>query len=392
MIQKKISIFIVLLTVFFSGKAQGIEFFHGTWKEAMAKAKAEDKPLFVDAFAKWCGPCKSMAKNVFTQDEVGKFYNTNFINLKLDMEETDGVTFGHSYPVQAYPTLFFLDGDGKVLKLVKGGQTPEGLVSLGNEALKKIDRSLRYEDQYKAGDRSFDLMYNYVKALNAAGKPSLKISNDFLANNPQLTDIQRLKFILEAAVDADSKLFDQVIEDKSKIEKEVGKAYYIEKCKSALAASSKKAVDYEMESMLNDAKIKAEKTLPDDEAEIFIAGAEMQFFKAFKNEEKYMTAYKKLAKNVDDDPVKLKEIVTDIIRSYKDHPKMILDAADYASQIYELKDDMESLTQYCSILVLGKQAEKAIKVVNKAREKAEKSGAELSPYDNLLSFLNSKKS
>ena len=392
MIQKKISIFIILLTVFFSGNAQGIEFFHGTWKEAMAKAKAEDKPLFVDAFAKWCGPCKSMAKNVFTQDEVGKFYNTNFINLKLDMEETDGVTFGHSYPVQAYPTLFFLDGDGKVLKLVKGGQTPEGLVSLGNEALKKIDRSLRYEDQYRAGDRSFDLMYNYVKALNAAGKPSLKISNDFFSYYPQLTDIQRLKFILEAAVDADSKLFDQVIENKSKIEKEVGKAYYIEKCKSALAASSKKAVDYEMESMLNDAKIKAEKTLPDDEAEIFIAGAEMQFFKAFKNEEKYMTAYRKLAKNVDDDPVKLKEIVTDIIRSYKDHPKMILDAADYASQIYELKDDMESLTQYCSILVLGKQAEKAIKVVNKAREKAEKSGAELSPYDNLLSFLNSKKS
>ena len=137
MIQKKISIFIVLLTVFFSGNAQGIEFFEGTWKEAMAKAKAEDKPIFVDAFAKWCGPCKSMAKNVFTQDEVGKFYNTNFINLKLDMEETDGVTFGHSYPVQAYPTLFFLDGDGKVLKLVKGGQTPEGLVSLGNEALNK---------------------------------------------------------------------------------------------------------------------------------------------------------------------------------------------------------------------------------------------------------------
>ena len=39
MIQKKISIFIVLLTVFFSGNAQGIEFFEGTWKEAMALSR-----------------------------------------------------------------------------------------------------------------------------------------------------------------------------------------------------------------------------------------------------------------------------------------------------------------------------------------------------------------
>jgi len=36
---------------------QGIDFFHGTWEEGLAKAKAENKILFVDAYAEWCGPC-----------------------------------------------------------------------------------------------------------------------------------------------------------------------------------------------------------------------------------------------------------------------------------------------------------------------------------------------
>lgn len=85
---------------------EGIQFFHGTWAEALEKAKIEDKLLFVDAYAQWCGPCKVMAKNVFTQKKVGDFFNENFINLKMDMETTDGASFGHKYPVSAYPTLF----------------------------------------------------------------------------------------------------------------------------------------------------------------------------------------------------------------------------------------------------------------------------------------------
>lgn len=60
-----------------------------------------------------------MAKNVFTQESVGSFYNQNFINIKLDMEKEDGVSFGHKYSVKAYPTLHFLDGDGKVVKRFK---------------------------------------------------------------------------------------------------------------------------------------------------------------------------------------------------------------------------------------------------------------------------------
>ena len=61
------------------GAQDGIEFFKGTWEEALAEAKAQDKIIFMDAYAVWCGPCKRMAATVFTDKKVGKFYNENFI-------------------------------------------------------------------------------------------------------------------------------------------------------------------------------------------------------------------------------------------------------------------------------------------------------------------------
>ena len=55
--------------------ANGIKFFKGTFSEALVKAKQENKILFVDFYAVWCVPCKKMAKTVFTQEEVGKYFN-----------------------------------------------------------------------------------------------------------------------------------------------------------------------------------------------------------------------------------------------------------------------------------------------------------------------------
>lgn len=75
----------ILLAYSFSTaiQAQGIDFFHGSWAAAQEKAKAEQKLIFVDAFASWCGPCKRMAAQVFPDPQVGDYFNANFVNLKL---------------------------------------------------------------------------------------------------------------------------------------------------------------------------------------------------------------------------------------------------------------------------------------------------------------------
>ncbi|KXK37114.1 MAG: thioredoxin family protein [Saprospiraceae bacterium] len=388
----KIKWLVIVLSVIISPtiNAQGIEFFHGTWKEALEKARQENKLLFVDAFAKWCGPCKSMAKNVFTKEEVGKFFNENFINLKLDMEEMDGITFGHIYPVKAYPTLFFVDGDGKLVKRMVGGQTVDGLLALGADALKNIDRSDKYEKQYLEGDRSYQLLYDYVSALNAAGKPSLKISNDYLNSNPNITEDQRLTFLLEAATEADSKLFDQVLENKNKIILLTSSELFETKTKAACNKTVDKAIEFEMESLMTETFDKAKKAFPSD-ADIFVAEAKMKYFKIFKNEDKFMDAYRVLAKKGGKDPKTLKKITNDILSTYASNKKMMNDAAEYAEKAYKMDMEFESLTLYCRVLVLNNDLEKAISMVEKAKNIAAKLGQDTTNYDGMLRFLNSKK-
>lgn len=87
-------------------RAQGIKFFHGTYEEALQQAKSESKQIFVDVYTSWCGPCKKMARDVFADEEVGKFYNDRFICLKLDAEKESDHAFFQYYQASAYPSFF----------------------------------------------------------------------------------------------------------------------------------------------------------------------------------------------------------------------------------------------------------------------------------------------
>ena len=111
----------------------GIQFTPGTWSEILKKAKAEKKIIFFDAYTTWCGPCKLLQKNVFTRTDVADVFNKNFINVKFDMESGEGPKLAQKYPLEGYPTLFFIDGNGKVVKQVIGYQNPETLIKIGKQ-------------------------------------------------------------------------------------------------------------------------------------------------------------------------------------------------------------------------------------------------------------------
>jgi thiol:disulfide interchange protein len=116
----------------------GIQFMESSWSKAVEQAQKENKPIFLDAYASWCGPCKLLKKNTFTKKEAGDFFNSNFINVAVDMEKGEGPALSKKFEVDAYPTLIIADKNGNIVTYTKGYMNAGHLVEFGKYGLNKL--------------------------------------------------------------------------------------------------------------------------------------------------------------------------------------------------------------------------------------------------------------
>lgn len=119
---------VVLIALFalcgaFAAEAQ-TRFADLTFKQALERAAAEEKLLFVDLYATWCGPCQQMTRVVFPQQEVGDYMNEHFVAVKYDIEKNpDGKELKRRYAVRSIPTYLVFDAGGRLV-LTFGGALP----------------------------------------------------------------------------------------------------------------------------------------------------------------------------------------------------------------------------------------------------------------------------
>ena len=144
---------LILVSLQLALAEDGIHFFKGTMAEAQELAAKEHKIIFMDAYTAWCGPCKRMARDVFSDAEVGKFFNKHFVNIKVDMEKGEGPRLAGKYRVNSYPTLLFLDEKGDVVHAAKGGRPSDQFLGLGKIALGKNGKTGTREKSDSASSR-----------------------------------------------------------------------------------------------------------------------------------------------------------------------------------------------------------------------------------------------
>ncbi len=181
--------------------SQGIAFEHQSMSEVLKQAEKANKLVFVDLYTDWCGPCKMMSKDVFTQAEVGDFFNSNFINLKVNAEK-EGVEYAKKYEVSAYPTLVVINAKGELVYKEVGALDADALLKFGKNALAQSTDENSYKNlnaKYNEGCREEAFLKMYIdKCIELKKKPYNEVEQ-YLQVQTSMPEnhVKMMEFVLE---------------------------------------------------------------------------------------------------------------------------------------------------------------------------------------------------
>lgn len=178
---RKTYVTVSLICVMFFAQAQepGIKFETNlTWKEIQAKAKAENKYIFVDCYASWCVPCKYMSQYVFPKKGVGDYFNPRFISISVQMDSTakdaesikrwyaNAKFIDKKYKITEYPTFLIFSPSGVAVHRFSGAvQDPRKFIEKAADGLDPAKQYYTVMDHWRGhrGDSTF-----LINALNMA--------------------------------------------------------------------------------------------------------------------------------------------------------------------------------------------------------------------------------
>lgn len=369
---------------------KGIQFAaQENWNQVLVTAAKENKIIFIDGYTSWCQPCKRMDKQVFPQKLVGDFYNENFINVKVNMEEGIGKELQKKYDVFFYPTFLFLTPDGTLVHRIAGFQSAPKMLNLGKTAVNPDKRLSAFDERFANGDRDPKFLRRYT-ILKKAGMDGTheQIAMEYLKTQEDWNTKNNLKFILKYADDTDSELFNYMLENKAVFEKELGASKIAGKIENLIY---QKIYDEERNADLEKLEVLFNKVYPPKQAEQAIARFKVNYYLEKRSSKKYAEAaidfYKKF-------PAQHPSELTDVAYNFYD---LDVSKKKYLKKgLKWTKAAIEKDPSYFNYETLGavyyrmKKKKKARKAVMKAIELAKAEKEDFSETQKLLDKINGK--
>lgn len=227
------------------GQETGIRFTKDlSWAQIKAKAKQEHKYIFVDVYATWCAPCRTMDEVTYPSVKAGVFFNDKFISLKVQADQTEGDSEGikswyvdakrmvADYNVSGFPALLFFSPEGKLVNKSIGWTNDEGLIEIAGHSLDPAKQFYTRLRLFKEGKLSASEIPALANAAKSAGEIQVareiadKYINDYLLKLPQnkLLTRDNLLFMSRFLGSDERKAFRYFIQHKEKINHVLG--YY----------------------------------------------------------------------------------------------------------------------------------------------------------------------
>lgn len=230
---------------------RSIDFLEIPIEEALIKAKSEGKHIFLDTYSDWCLPCKQM-EIVFVDKDVASFFNTNFINLRVDTDSPQGKRIAEDYSIVFLPTMIIIDPDGTVKSKMTGLLSGQELINKADRAIKRsapfhdssisstpfyqkkstpkekntttAEPTVIYVHDQRASSARPHIMYHeaYLHLQLMDGKAH-RVARKYLSTQEDWSTEKNMKFLFDFLNDVRSKEFSYLVDHRTDFEQLIGR-------------------------------------------------------------------------------------------------------------------------------------------------------------------------
>jgi thioredoxin-related protein len=210
-----------------------VNFIEVTTLEEMqeARKKASDQMLmvFVDVYATWCGPCKLMDKEVYTDPSVTEYMNTNFVSVRMDGETDYGRKYAAEQKLEGYPSMFIFSSDGEPVSKVVGFTPADELVTSLKGTVEKYRTVKEYKTKYERGTLETGDFATYISVVREMGnqEEAEELASEYMERiiDPNLSDndIQVVAFYM----DLEDNWWPEFSSDQERLKKVLGDNYIL---------------------------------------------------------------------------------------------------------------------------------------------------------------------
>lgn len=157
---------LVAASISVSGQKPAVKWY--TIQEAEKLAIVNPRPLMIDTFTDWCGWCKKLDKDTFSNPVIADILNTKFYPVKFDAEGKAPITFrgqkfindgksgeAHQFAFAllkgqlSYPNLVFFNEKMQLLTNIPGYMEPKELEALLSFIAEKAYDKKNFQDYEK---------------------------------------------------------------------------------------------------------------------------------------------------------------------------------------------------------------------------------------------------
>jgi thioredoxin-related protein len=134
------------------------------FNDAVAKARSENKPIFIEFYTDWCPYCRKFLRETIGNHKVASMLAENFAYVRFNAEDSkkrvkfDGKSYSHveltqAFGITSYPSLVFLDSKSQPITMLAGFVPPKQFATVLDYIQQKCyETQVSFNDFTKMGN------------------------------------------------------------------------------------------------------------------------------------------------------------------------------------------------------------------------------------------------